>query len=335
MRAGHDLLAQLARTKRSPWLTWVVPWIFLGLGLLAKGPTLLAFFYALVIAVLWQSKQWRILFHPAHLLGLLVMLAIVAAWAIPFLHMNESGKVVTKWSTQFTGRVTGEFFRFGVWVLTIPRAICYFLPWLVLVPFIRFNRFPEPDDRRVARALSWAAAGPLVVISLIPGAAPRYSLPVLTPFSWLMGMSLAQNAFVEPEWLKLRGRQLWNRVGIPFVCVAVAFGLIGFPVLSIFMKRREKVRSVAARINAAVPKEETLYAVNPNYQPLFFYIQSPVKYVNRVRDLPPETRYFLVRPDNEERAGASEQWAPRHPHRVLRVKDYRKQTVILFAVDGS
>ena len=37
---------------RSPWLTWTVPWFFLGLGLLAKGPAHLFFFYILIFGVL-------------------------------------------------------------------------------------------------------------------------------------------------------------------------------------------------------------------------------------------------------------------------------------------
>ncbi len=321
--------------KRSAWLTWTVPWIFLGLGLLAKGPTLLLFFYALILAVLWHERRWRPLFHPAHLLGIVIMFAIVAAWAIPFLEMNQSGKVAAKWSTQFTGRVTGEFFHWHVWILTIPRAICYFLPWLVFVPLIRFENFPDDSDARLARALAWASAGPLAVISLIPGAAPRYSLPVLTPFCWLMAMSFAQNVFAEPEWLRLRGQAIWKKFGIPLVCIGVVFGLVGHPIMARFMKRREKVRSVAAKINAAVPEGEVLYAVNPNYQPLFFYIHVPVRYVSRIANLPPETRYFLVRPDNEDTAGTTEQWAPRRARKVLRVKDYRNQVVILFSVTGS
>src|SRR5205814_5031602 len=41
--------------KRSPRLTFVVPWIFLGLGLLAKGPSHVLFFYLIVGAVLWRN----------------------------------------------------------------------------------------------------------------------------------------------------------------------------------------------------------------------------------------------------------------------------------------
>src|SRR5262249_60242974 len=39
--------------QKSPWLIWVPASIFLGLGLLTKGPTHLVFFYAIVFAVLW------------------------------------------------------------------------------------------------------------------------------------------------------------------------------------------------------------------------------------------------------------------------------------------
>src|SRR5437016_6492896 len=74
--------------KKSAWLIWLPASVFLGLGLLAKGPTHLVFFYGIVVAVLAYSKEWRVLFHPAHFLALAVMLGIAAAWAIPFVHMT-------------------------------------------------------------------------------------------------------------------------------------------------------------------------------------------------------------------------------------------------------
>lgn len=321
--------------KRSPWLTWVVPWIFLGLGWLAKGPTHLIFFYAVVLAVLWQSKQWKSLFHPAHFVGLLLMLGIFAAWAIPLIQMTEAGRVMNKWSGQFTGRVTGEFFHFKTWIFTLPRALAYFLPWLLLLPFVRFNKFRDGSRRTLARALVWSTALPVVVINVIPGAAPRYSLPVLTPFCCLMALSFAEDAFARPKWLNFRGKPLWSRFGPAFVGLAVLVGLIGYPLAATVFQQRQKVKNVAAKINEAVPPTETLYAVDPNYQPLFFYIHSPVKYVENVDSLPQDARYFLVRPDNEPIALASARWAPRHARLVLRVKDYRNQIMILFAVDPS
>ena len=116
--------------KRSPWLTWIVPWIFLGLGLLAKGPLHLFFFYAVVVAVLYRDGQLRALLNFQHLLGIIVMLGIFAAWAIPCLLAMQQTDVAHIWSRQFSGRLTGEDFHFGGWIMNIPRGLAYFLPWL-------------------------------------------------------------------------------------------------------------------------------------------------------------------------------------------------------------
>src|SRR5438067_3868404 len=76
--------------KKSPWLIWVPASVFLGLGLLAKGPTHLLFFYGVVLAAVAYAKDWRLLFHPAHLIALVIILGIAAAWAIPFVYMTTS-----------------------------------------------------------------------------------------------------------------------------------------------------------------------------------------------------------------------------------------------------
>ena len=94
--------------ERSVWLTWIVPWIFLGLGWLAKGPTHLFFFYAIVIAVLWRSRELRTIWNVPHLIGLIVMISIFAAWAIPLVKMTRGGHVAQVWSRQFSGRLAGE-----------------------------------------------------------------------------------------------------------------------------------------------------------------------------------------------------------------------------------
>src|SRR5438874_11752580 len=59
--------------KHSPWLTFIVPWIFLGLGLLAKGPSHVLFFYLMLGAVLWRNRRLRNLTHLAHFIAVLAM----------------------------------------------------------------------------------------------------------------------------------------------------------------------------------------------------------------------------------------------------------------------
>src|SRR6266404_2784686 len=140
--------------KKSPWLIWLPASVFLGLGLLAKGPTDLVFFYGIVVAVVAYWKEWRVLVHPAHFVGLVVMIGVAAAWAIPFVHATTSQLAMGKWFAQYTGRLKGIDFKFFSWIQNIPRGLIYFLPWLLLFPFARFSKFHDETQRRLAWALS-------------------------------------------------------------------------------------------------------------------------------------------------------------------------------------
>jgi len=317
--------------KKSPWLIWIPPSIFLGLGLLAKGPTHLVFFYAVVVAVLWRAKDWRLLLHPAHFAALAIILVIPAAWAIPFLHSTTTQVAMDKWSSQYTGRLKGIDFKFFGWIQNIPRGLMYFLPWLLLFPFARFSKFHDESHRQLARALAWGIAVPFVAVNLVPGSVARYSMPVIVPASWLLAMIYAGNALQWPRtWTKNdRG---WSKVVATFVGIGLAIGVIGYPITAVVLKNRQQVKKAAAEINAHIPANETLYAVNPDYQPVFFYVKAPVRYVSYVKNLPVDARYFLVRTDNEAEASTTQKWAPLRAQPLARVRDYSKRELVLFEV---
>jgi len=313
-------------TDRSPWLTWVVPWIWLGLGWLAKGPVHLLFFYAVVLAVLWQRNQLKALFHPAHVLGILIMIGIFALWAIPFVQSSGETRALTKWSGQFTGRITPHYFSVRSAASTLIRAIGQFLPWVIFVPFLRLRRFGEVNERRLAKALVWSTAAPLLLVSLTPVSAARYSLPVAAPFCWLVALAFSRDAFGLPRrWLASRQRELWQWVAM-FVAVS---GLVAFPIMAAYAKKREKVKTIAAEINSAIPDNEPLYAVDPGYQPFLFYMRRPVKYVDAVGEIPSTAHYFVIRPDRENEPIAAGEWAPRHVTVVKRLTDYRDVRIVL------
>jgi 4-amino-4-deoxy-L-arabinose transferase-like glycosyltransferase len=316
--------------KKSPWLIWIPPSIFLGLGLLAKGPTHLVFFYAVVVAVLWRAKDWRLLLHPAHFAALAIILVIPAAWAIPFLHSTTT-VAMDKWSSQYTGRLKGLDFKFFSWIQNIPRGLMYFLPWLLLFPFARFSKFHDESHRQLARALAWGIAVPFVAVNLVPGSVARYSMPAIVPASWLLAMIYAGNALQWPRtWTKNdRG---WSKVVATFVGIGLAIGVIGYPITAVVLKNRQQVKKAAAEINAHVPANEMLYAVNPDYQPVFFYVKAPVRYVSYVKNLPVDARYFLVRTDNEAEASTTQKWAPLRAQPLARVRDYSKRELVLFEV---
>jgi 4-amino-4-deoxy-L-arabinose transferase-like glycosyltransferase len=317
--------------KKSPWLVWIPASVFLGIGLLAKGPTHLVFFYGIVVAVLWQARDWRLLIHPAHLVALAIVVAIPAAWAIPFVQSTTTDVAVYKWSAQFTGRLKGIDFKFWSWIQNIPRSLMYFLPWLLLFPFARFSKFQDDAQRRFARALAWGIAVPFLAVNLVPGSVARYSMPVIIPASWLLAMTYAGNALRWPVSWKRSDRD-WSRAVAACVALGLLIGAIGYPAAAVVLKNRQQVKKAAAEINALVPPDETLYAVDPDYQPVFFYVKPPVKYVSHIENLPANTHYFVARARKEAEAARSSNWAPLRAHVVARVRDYSKRELVLFKV---
>jgi 4-amino-4-deoxy-L-arabinose transferase-like glycosyltransferase len=322
--------------RRSPWLTWIVPAVFLGLGLLAKGPLHLFFFYAVVVAVLFRAGELRALWQPAHLVAIIVMLGIFAAWAIPYWQAMRAENFVHTWSAQFTGRLSGADFKLGSWLLNIPRGLAYLLPWTLLLPWVPGAKLATPRETQLARALIWGCAVPFLCVNLLPGALPRYSMPALVPACWLMGMTLAAGEIRTPKW--------WRFAAIPsperrmrlviFMAIAAGLALCLYAVAVIpALQNRAKVKPIATQIDDLVPPSEALYAVDPDYQPFLFYIRRRIIYLSKVEELPLAARYVLVQPDQERPILASERWAPLRAGPIFKTTDYRNHTVILMLID--
>ncbi len=321
--------------KKSAWLTWTVPFVFLGLGWLAKGPLHLVFFYGVVIAVVWKERSWRALFHPAHFVGVVMMLGIFAAWAIPFLQATGHGTATTKWSQQFTGRLRGTDFELGRWIFNIPHGVLYLLPWVIFLPLVRSRNFASEEDRQLARALAWGALVPFVIVDLVPGSIPRYGMPALVPACWLLGMTLCEENLRWPRWLGGKEFSLNARrrtiIGI-VVLACLAMWTYASAIVP-KMDRRQRIRRLAAQIEAAIPQSDTVYALDPNYQPIFFYMRSKLIYASEIEEVPVDARYLLVRPEREQEVLDSNRWAPRQPHRIMRSTDYRKESILLLKIE--
>ena len=210
--------------RRSPWIIWPGAMFFLGLGLLAKGPLHLLYFYAVVMAVIGYSRRLRDLLHPAHFVGLLLMLAMFAAWALPFLQQAPEG-TLDAWKAQFTGRLGGGEFNLGKWLLVMPRGLINYLPWLIFVPLWWKRDFIgrlSTEDAAVARGLRLAVCVGFVAVSLLPGSVPRYTLPLLTPASLLLALALSQQPCSCPQWTPI----VWRWI-IKFLAgAAVLAGLV-------------------------------------------------------------------------------------------------------------
>jgi len=72
--------------------------------------------------------------------------------------------------------------------------------------------------------------------------------------------------------------------------------------------------------------------VDPEYQPVFFYVKAPLGYVSDLQELPTDAHYFLVRSHKETEATNTLRWASRRAHLRARVQDYRKRELLLYEV---
>ena len=229
-----------------------------------------------------------------------------------------------------TGRLSGDDFKLGSWLLNIPRGLAYFLPWTLLLPLVAKTKWTSNSERDLARALGWGVAFPFLLVNLLPGALPRYSMPALVPACWLMAMTLAAE---EVRW---RGTVLEPKRRLRFVlstaiAASILLCLYGIAVVPA-LQRRSKVKPIAAQIDRRVPDSEALYALDPDYQPFLFYVRSRLVYVDRLDDIPASARYLLIQAEREREVIESQRWSPLHAQTIERITDYRNHTVILARV---
>jgi hypothetical protein len=164
---------------------------------------------------------------------------------------------------------------------------------------------------------------------------PRYAMPALVPACWLLAMTLAAPNAAWPRWIggkpfSLRDRQRAVTALAILVCAGV--GVYAAAIIP-KMHRRQNLQQLAAQIDAAVPRSKPVYALDPNYQPIFFYTRSKLIYASKIGDVPTDAIYLLVRPEREEEVLESNRWAPRRPHRMVRMTDYRKESILLLRID--
>jgi 4-amino-4-deoxy-L-arabinose transferase-like glycosyltransferase len=316
--------------RRSPWLTFIVPWIFLGLGLLAKGPGHVLFFYLILGAVLWRNRRLRDLTHPAHFIGVLVMLGIFVAWVIPYLRALPSQSPLQAWSREAAVALHGEEGRSEDWLLNFPRGFAYLLPWILLLPFIRLSKITDRLQRNIAYGLAWGSIIPFVIVLLIPGTLPRYILPLEAPFCWVVGIAVANEAF---QW-SIKGIRVPPGLIFSFVTIGVIAAMIIFPLRSVtYLKRHERIKPIAAQINALVPSDQRLYAIDPDFQPYLFYVRAPITYLITLDELPGDAHYFLIQPRHQREFESNPRWAALRPKLLAHTPGYRKKESLLFQIE--
>jgi hypothetical protein len=158
-------------------------------------------------------------------------------------------------------------------------------------------------------------------------------MPAIVPACWLLAMICTAYALHWPRrWT--RDQHDWTKLTTAFVALGFVIGALGYPITAIILRDRPQVKKAAAEINSLVPANETLYAVDPDNQPVFFYLNAPVQYVSHIKNLPANTHYFVVQTNEQVEATTTKKFFPRCTHPIARIHTHGQRAIILFKVEA-
>ncbi|TIS92782.1 MAG: hypothetical protein E5W89_00185 [Mesorhizobium sp.] len=200
------LLSLLAFAKSGNRWQAVLAGLFIGLGVLTKGPVVLIHIGAPVLLYpFWRDRRVELAplkFFSGAGLAILAALIPVAVWLAPATILTKGNFVYDLVWSQSAGRVTGNLHNshgrpFYFYLLLLPVM---FMPWvfipevwrLKLRTRIRSLIDTKSPDLRALRLLSFSLVAVLLVFSAIYGKQPHYVMPALPFATILFGYFMAE-----------------------------------------------------------------------------------------------------------------------------------------------
>lgn len=174
------------------WRTWCAVYALVAIAMLVKSLQAPVYFCGAVGLFLLWHRDWRFLFSRAHLAGLLVFAALVAAWQIPFYQQLGWTAVRQVWS----GDVGIRLEKVTPAVVAAHLASYPFevlgclLPWSLLLPAYLWPQFRRVIGNAVP-LMTFALCAWLVALPtcwFVPNARPRYLMPLYPLAAPLVGL---------------------------------------------------------------------------------------------------------------------------------------------------
>ena len=231
MRGGHGGVRDL-KLEATAWRWAVAAWGAIGLGLLTKGPVVLAVPLMIMVPYAIWRRAFTALLPPA---GILFAAAIVLPWVMA-VSDAVPGFVEYVVKTETAARLTTDTLeRTGPWwyfLVIFPAAA---LPWSIVLAATAWRRRLDARgtiDHRAVLLLLWIVV-PLVFFTVSQSKRPQYVLPLIPA----VGLALAG------LWQRVEGRITGVRAG------AVTLALFGVFLLA-----------VGGRIDAWIPAAQDTVA---------------------------------------------------------------------------
>jgi 4-amino-4-deoxy-L-arabinose transferase-like glycosyltransferase len=168
----------------NPVALWCVSLTLTGIGFLAKGPQVIAYFYLTVFGYLLVKKRLRLLFSMSHAFGVLCFLSVLILYLSLVLRWVSLEHYIQMWISQITERAESKHsLSFLEHLISYPfDAVVSFLPsTLLLIPVLVFRDLRE-KAREILRNEILVFSLVMIIINfplywLLPNARFRYFLP--------------------------------------------------------------------------------------------------------------------------------------------------------------
>ncbi len=309
--------------KFRPIVTWSIPLAILGIGFLTKGPHAVTFFYFTVFTFLLLRKDFRYFFSRAHFGGLILMLAVVAAYVLAVLQHMSWQEYANMWIDQITSRAEGRkshafvkhFFDFPL------NAALSFMPWILLMLPVFLSKKSRGLFRELFRndliffsIVMVAANFPLYW--LLPNAYVRYFLPA-GPFIAIVLAGVADRYLSQRQQTGTTSAITLRKLSIT-VSLVIGISLHIYTAAMMYREARDihTSKKIAAEIEQVIPSDvNTIYEIGSGrrLEDITCNMKRTIIQVDAFRDLEQlrgkgQAVYFMYDRDIFNALGETEKW---------------------------
>jgi 4-amino-4-deoxy-L-arabinose transferase-like glycosyltransferase len=219
---------------------WFGFYISLALGFLAKGP--IAWVPLLTVAsTMFYGRNLHLARRFKFVRGILLMLAIVAAWGIPALIWTKGEFLRIGIGRHVIGRSFGAmeghgWNSLGGYIVLLPfyfvTVFVSFFPWSIKLPSLMNELWHKRDN--IDRYLFSGIAIIFIIFSLIKTKLPHYTLPAFGMLALLLARHWPEKtgSSVESALPVASGRSLFWRIALTTACLWIAIALVIPPVVA-------------------------------------------------------------------------------------------------------
>jgi 4-amino-4-deoxy-L-arabinose transferase-like glycosyltransferase len=167
-----------------PVMLWSMSLTLVGVGFLAKGPQVIAYFYLTVFAYLLFRKKLRFFFSKSHLVGLLFFVLILGVYLSFVLQQVTMDRYVQMWFNQIIDRAESKTsFSFFQHLVYYPlEGLLSFMPWPFLAVPLVFSKDLRKQTKEFLGNELFVFSLVMVIVNfplywVLPNARFRYFLP--------------------------------------------------------------------------------------------------------------------------------------------------------------